>query len=223
MRRLKLLLLLVSCVGYVHAQNTGESKLGTWLEVTASNRLSDKLNLSASYTNWDYDGFKNYQLHLGLIGLGYRFNSKFTAGIGYGYGNIETIFENNGIPSVNEHRLFEFATFNHTYKNFSWSHRLKLEHRFLERPTEDVLIHRVRYRLKGSIPINKSLFVSVYDEIHFNLNPFDFQQNRAFGGLGYRFNNNINAIVGYARHSFKTKSFNRLSFQLNFKYDFRKS
>ena len=222
MQRLKLLLLLATSVCYVYAQDTGESKLGTWLEVTTSSRLSDKLNLSASYTNWDYEGFKNYQLHLGLIGLGYRFNSKFSAGIGYGHGNIETIFENNGIPSINEHRLFEFATFNHKYNNISWSHRLKLEHRFLERPTEDVLIHRIRYRFKGSLPINKSIFVSVYDEIHFNLNPFDFQQNRAFGGIGYKFNKNINAIVGYARHSFKTKSFNRLSLQLNFKYNFRK-
>jgi len=206
----------------IYAQETGESKLGTWLEVTSSNRLSEKLSLSASYTNWNYEGFKNYQLRLGLIGLAYRFNAKTTAGIGYGYGNIDTTFENNGIPIIKEHRLFEFATFKHKSYDIAWSHRLKLEHRFLDRQTSNDLIHRIRYRFKGTLPINQLFFISVYDEIHFNLNPFDFQQNRAFGGLGYKVNKNSNLIFGYARHSFKTKSFNRLSIQLNLKYDFRK-
>lgn len=219
---LTLAFILTFCM-FTNAQETGESKLGTWLEVTSSNRLSEKLNLSASYTNWDYDGFKNYQLHLGLIGLAYKFNSKTSAGIGYGYGNIESIFENSGIPSISEHRLFEFATVKHKLFNLSWSHRFKLEHRFFKRPTGNDLIHRVRYRFKGSLPINNTFFISVYDEIHFNLNPFDFQQNRAFGGLGININKNSNAIIGYARHSFKTKSFNRLSLQLNLKFDFRKS
>jgi len=205
------------------AQDTGETKLGAWLEVTSSSRLSEKLVLSASYTNWDYDGLKNYQLHLGLIGLGYKFSSKTTAGIGYGYGNIETVFENNGTPSIKENRLFEYVTTSHKLNGISFSHRLKLEHRFLERPTEDALVHRVRYRFKVTVPISNSFFISSYDEIHFNLNPFDFQQNRAFGGLGYKINKSSNVIFGYARHSFKTKSFNRMSLQLNLKFDFRKS
>lgn len=203
--------------------DTGETKLGTWLEVTSANRLSQKFNLSASYTNWDYDGFKNYQLHLGLIGISYVFNSKTSAGIGYGYGNIETIFENAGLPAIDENRIFEFVTINHNTKKVSWSHRFKLEQRFFKRPTENVLIHRVRYRIKGTLPLNKSFFISVYDEIHFNLNPFDFQQNRAFAGIGYKVYKNNNLILGYARHSFKSKSFNRLSLQLNLKFDFRKS
>ena len=68
----------------------------------------------------------------------------------------------------------------------------------------------------------KTLFISIYDEIHFNLNEFDFQQNRVYAGLGGKLNKNINVLLGYARHSFKIKSFNRLSLQVNLKYDFRK-
>ncbi|NNK83314.1 MAG: hypothetical protein HKO92_09335, partial [Flavobacteriaceae bacterium] len=38
----------------VNAQNTGESKLGSWFEITASGRVSDNISISGSLTNWNY-------------------------------------------------------------------------------------------------------------------------------------------------------------------------
>ena len=119
-------------------------------------------------------------------------------------------------------RIFEQISIKHKSSSIAWSHRFRLEQRFLEYPNEDILKHRIRYRFKGSLPINKTLFIAVYDEIHFNLNEFDFHQNRAYFGLGAKLNKKINVIVGYARHSFKTKSYNRLCLQANLKFDFRK-
>ncbi len=204
------------------SQNTGEDELGSWYELTSSNRISDKISISASVTNWNYELSSNHHLLLGIIGLNYHIKKNITARIGYGNANIDTSFEYNDIPNNKENRILEEISIKHKSNNIAWSHRFRLEQRFLEYPTENILKHRLRYRFKGSLPINKTLFITVYDEIHFNLNEFDFNQNRVYAALGAKLNKNINVQLGYARHSFKTKSFNRLSLQVNLKYDFRK-
>ena len=205
------------------AQETGEDKLGSWYEITSSIRISDKLSISGSLTNWNYElPAEKSHLLLGIVGLNYHFKKNITVGIGYAYGDIDSSFEVNDVPNISEHRILEQITASHKSNNIAWSHRLRLEQRFLEYPTGDILKHRVRYRFKAKLPINKTLFISTYDEIHFNLNEFDFHQNRAYAGLGGKLNKNINVELGYARHSFKIKSFNRLSLQVNLKYDFRK-
>ena len=221
-RFLTALMLLLSTFN-LSAQNTGESELGSWYEITSSNRISDKFSISGSLTNWNYKlPAERSHLLLGIIGLNYHLNKNVTVGIGYAKGDIDTSFEVNDVPNIAENRILEQISIKHKSNKIGWSHRFRLEQRFLEYPTEDLLKHRIRYRFKGSIPINKTLFISAYDEIHFNLNEFDFHQNRVYGGLGAKVNKNINVQLGYARHSFKTKSFNRLSLQVNLKYDFRK-
>jgi len=208
---------------HLSAQNTGESELGSWYEITISNRISDKLSISGSFTNWNYElTTEKAHLLLGIVGLNYHINKNTIVGIGYAYGGFDSSFEENDIPNTKENRIHEQLVLKHKSNNFGFSHRFRLEQRFLEYPTEDLIKHRVRYRFKVSVPFNKTLFIVVYDEIHFVLNEFDFHQNRVYVGLGAYFNKNINFQFGYARHSFKTKSFNRLSFQLNLKFDFRK-
>ncbi len=205
------------------SQNTGETVLGSWYEITSSNRISDKLSISGSFTNWNYKlPAESPQLLLGIVGLNYHINKNVLVGIGYAKGEIDSSFEENDVPNTTESRILEQIVLKHKSTDISWSHRFRLEQRFLEYPTENLLKHRLRYRFKGKLPINNCLFVSVYDEIHFNLNEFDFNQNRAYAGLGTNLNKNINIELGYVRHSFKTKSFNRLSLQVNLKYDFRK-
>ncbi len=207
----------------IFSQNTGEDELGSWHEITSSNRISDKFSISGSFTNWNYElPAENTHLLLGIVGLNYHINKNVVAGIGYARGDIDTTFEVNDVPNITENRILEQIVLKHKSNNIGWSHRFRLEQRFLEYPTEDKVKHRLRYRFKGSLPINKTLFLAIYDEIHFVLNEFDFHQNRAYAALGAKLNKNINVQLGYARHSFKTKSFNRLSLQVNLKYDFRK-
>lgn len=219
---LYLLLIALFIQTQLNAQNTGENVLGSWYIITSSNRISDKLSISGSFTSWNYElPVEKLHLVLPIIGLNYHFNNSVAAGIGYAYGEIDSSFEENEIPHTKENRIIEQLVLLHKSNNIGFSHRFRLEQRFLEYPAEDLLKHRIRYRFKIKIPLNNTLFLTTYDEIHFNLNEFDFQQNRAYLGLGFNLNKNINFDLGYARHSFKTKSFNRLSLQLNLKYDFR--
>ena len=204
------------------SQDSGETTLGSWNEITISNRISDKISISGSLTNWNYELFDNQQLLLGIVGVNYDLSKSVTIGIGFGNGSIDTTFEDTDSPYIQENRFLEQISIKHNANKIAWNHRFRLEQRFLEFPTDDELKHRIRYRFKGTIPINKTLFITAYNEIHFNLNEFDFHQNRAYAALGAKLNRNINVQVGYARHSYKTKSFNRLSLQVNLKFVFRK-
>ncbi|WP_411895511.1 DUF2490 domain-containing protein [Winogradskyella sp. A2] len=218
-------ILLITLLFHINlsAQNTGESELGSFYEISLSNRITNKLSISGFFTNWNYElSTENPQLILGIVGLNYHINKNVTVGIGYANGVIDTSFEINDVTNISENRILEQIVLKHKLNSIGLSHRFKLEQRFLEFPTENILKHRIRYRFKSNISINKTLFVSIYDEIHFNLNEFDFQQNRAYAGLGGNLNKNINVQLGYLRHSFKTNNFNRISLQLNFNYDFRK-
>ena len=218
-----LLFIFLIIQSYLNAQNTGENKFGSWYEITTSNKINDKLSLSGSITSWNYElPAENLDLLLGIVGINYSLNDNVSVGVGYAYGDIDSSFEINDIPDIKENRIIEQLALKHKSKKIGFSHRFRLEQRFLKYATENILKHRIRYRFKIKFPINNSLFISTYDEIHFNLNEFDFQQNRAFAGLGIVINKNINTELGYARHSFKTKSYNRLSVQLNLKYDLRK-
>ena len=222
--KIKLLALLIffSAIN-INAQNTGEKSLGSWFEITSSNKISDKFSISGSLTNWNYKMLDNQHLLLGIVGLNYNLNKAVSVGIGYGYGSIDTTFEETGAPYLIENRLLEQIYAKHKVNKFSLSHRLRLEQRFLEYATEYKLKNRIRYRFKVSYPINKTLSITFYDEIHYHLiDGFDFHQNRAYAGLGYKLNKNMNLQFGYARHTYKTKSFDRLSLQLNLKFDFRK-
>ena len=220
---LYLLLIALFFQTQLNDKNTGENVLGSWYIITASNRISDKLSISGSFTNWNYElPAEKSHLVLPIIGLNYHFNTSVAASIGYAYGEIDSSFQINEITDTKENRIIEQLILLHKSNNIGFSHRFRLEQRFLKYPGEYLLKHRIRYRFKIKFPLNNILFITTYDEIHFNLNEFDFQQNRAYLGLRFNLNKNMNSDLGYARHSFKTKSFNRLSLQLNLKYDFRK-
>ncbi|KGL61096.1 MULTISPECIES: DUF2490 domain-containing protein [unclassified Polaribacter] len=223
--RIFYILLFISIIR-LHAQSTnkGENSLGTWYAVTTASKVSDKFSISGSLTNWNYKIVDNQHLLLAIIGLNYKVNNAVSFGIGYGYGSIDTSFEETGDPYIIENRTIEQISVKYKVYKFSLSHRFKLEQRFIEYETQYKFKNRIRYRFKSSFPINKRLSITFYDEIHYHLiNGLDFHQNRAYAGLGVKINKNMNFQFGYARHSYKTKSFNRLSAQLNLKFDFRKA
>ena len=205
------------------AQESGEKELGNWYEITTSNRISDKISISGSITNWNYEfSTNNRQLLLGLLGVNYHLSKKVRVGLMVGRAEIDTNFGDVDLPLIQENRILEQIIIKLNPKKIAWIHRFKLEHRFFEIADESKLIHRVRYLFKGNSPINDQFSLVVYDEIHFNLNEFDFQQNRAYAGILYKLNNSMNFELGYVRHSFKTRSFNRIAFKLNLVSDFRK-
>jgi hypothetical protein len=106
----------------------------------------------------------------------------------------------------NEHRIYEQVVYKHSIGRLHFSHRARLEQRFLQVHEDvngeivnegyDLYTNRFRYRFAANIPINnskmdpKTFYASVYDEFFFSWgDPVTFHkidQNRIFAGIGYQ-------------------------------------
>jgi hypothetical protein len=207
---------------YTIAQDTGEKRLGSWVDINSINKITNKISVNGSFTSWNYELTKNQHLSLGLIGVYYKLNKNTSVGLLIGRASIDSNYESGNYITI-ENRIAEQLSVSHGSNKVKWNHRFRLEHRFFNyKNADNKLVHRIRYRFKGKVPISKMNYFTIYDEIHFNLNEFDFNQNRIYGGIGTKLNKNLSFDIGYVRHSFKTKSFHRLAFQLNISLDFRK-
>lgn len=179
--------------------------------------LNKKWSLHLEYQWRRTKGFKNWQQSLLRIGANYKLNDNLTAHLGYGW--VET-FSYGDYPIANngtfpEHRLYEQISFRQPVNKFLFTHRFRIEQRWLgrvkvgsagNREIEDwFFLHRFRYQFRTQYPFyskgDKQLYGAAADEIFIgagkNLGVNIFDQNRIFLLLGYKLNKKISVEAGY--------------------------
>ncbi|NOT76754.1 MAG: DUF2490 domain-containing protein [Cyclobacteriaceae bacterium] len=127
------------------------------------------------------------------------------------YGNQPASYSNN------EHRIFQQVQYIHQFGRFHFSHRVRLEQRFIQVHDNvdgeiinrgyDLYLNRIRYRLQMIIPLThkemvpRTFYLSFYNELFADFGPnvvsSDPDQNRFFAGAGYKISNKVNFQVGY--------------------------
>jgi len=135
--------------------------------------------------------------NLSIVPIGYMYVWNFQ------YGKQPSTYVNN------EQRLWQQIQYRHNYKGFYFSHRFRIEQRFIQKHhTEpdgsvvydgyDTYLNRTRYRLQIHIPLNNekiepgTWFIAIFDELFYSwgssvtYNKPD--QNRMYGAIGYQFN-----------------------------------
>jgi hypothetical protein len=211
MHKQKLFALLI--IGFVFstgasAQTTQENS--GWLAWFNSYRFSKHFGLHfdaqvRSADNWEY--VKNVLIRPGIT---YHFNAKNNVTLGYAYiGSFNQLPEPSK-NSLTESRIWEQYIYVAKLGRASLQNRLRLEQRFIEQQTDNVFAQRLRYFVRAVIPLtkpektfNKGLFVAVQNEIFFNVqnkevtNNSVFDQNRAYGAIGYRLNRKMDIETGY--------------------------
>jgi hypothetical protein len=152
---------------------------------------------------------------LSIVPIGYMYVWNFR------YGEQPSTFANN------EQRLWQQVMYKHNIKKFYFSHRLRLEQRFIERRYIDEIsrnevydgyatyLNRVRYRFQVQFPINKekiepgALFGAFFDEVFYswgeNISYNKPDQNRLYAGIGYQFDKKL-SIQGGAFYQVLLKS-----------------
>lgn len=142
-------------------------------------------------------------------GVNYHINARQIASVGYA-ASVVTNQLSQGMNSVGEHRIWEQYIITGRVIGVPVQHRFRLEQRFLMR-TETVFAQRVRYFIRGIIPLQQPLaepltrggFISVQNELFFNiqhksaLNGSLFDQNRVYMSMGYRFSRRYDLEAGY--------------------------
>ncbi len=115
---------------------------------------------------------------------------------------------------VNEHRIYQQFITRQTFGRVFLQHRYRFEQRFFQ----DDFRLRLRYFLAINLPLNnkamldKTLYLTSYNELFLNTENHVFDRNRLYGGLGYKVNKYIRMEAGYMNQSFSEGSRDQLNF-----------
>ncbi len=221
MKRLIILVALISSQAALFSQNPSEDFLGSWYTFGSSHRLTERFSLSPYGELRYYEPSSNYNLAFISLRVNYHLNAKSSIGLGYAYLDIDTVFEFDEVPHVKEHRILEQYVYNHKIGKFKVQHRGRLEHRFLEFRTRNELQQRFRYRFSLKYDLNRSFYLKLNEEGFINFQDQVFHENRFFIGIGAHVSKNVQIEAGYLKHHIRKNNLNRIMVGLSFQTDSR--
>lgn len=142
----------------------------------------------------------------------YHLNKKWSLTVGYLYGLLDTGIDAPDRPNMWENRFLEQVRLNTNLGKLPMENRLRFEQRILNKNGSSTVQHRLRYRLKFKIPVNKTFYISTYEEIILNISHGEdlFQQNRLYGALGIKAFKHCNIELGYMKHHFLEENLDRV-------------
>lgn len=203
-----LLALIISLPLGIFAQ---DSDLGNWLIYFGNKEINDKWNWhhEVQYRNYNFIG-DTEQL---LLRTGFGRNlSENNNNLLLGYAFIYTepyIDDTDEKFDFNEHRIYQQFITKQGFGRVSLLHRYRFEQRFFE----DDFRLRLRYFLAINVALNqktmvdKTVYLSAYNEIFVNTEQVFFDRNRIYGGVGYRFSKNFRTELGIMNQT--TNGFSR--------------
>ncbi len=202
-----------------------------WYCYFGDHKISKKWGIHTEYQWRRTDFITSWQQSLARVGVNYNIHPKVMLTLGYGYINTFTYGEydsNAGISPISrtnrqgkeqdfpEHRFYVDALVNNDLTGFELNHRFRYEQRYMglfyddnndRLPDEWKLFHRLRYRVRGALPLKgktidpKEFYLHAYDELFigfgkdvgFNI----FDQNRINIGVGYKIDKHAKIEVGF--------------------------
>lgn len=191
------------------------SDVGNWFIYFGDKKINSRLNwhTEVQYRNFNFIG-DTEQLLL-RTGLGYNLTeNNNNILVGYGFVYTEPYIQNaDGKYSFNEHRIFQQFITRQSFGRFALQHRYRFEQRFFH---NDFNL-RCRYFLSLNIALNKkqmmdkTFYLSFYNELFVNTEQTYFDRNRVYGGLGYRFSNKVRSEFGVMNQTTNSVSRNQLN------------
>lgn len=178
-----------------------DSELGNWWMYFGNMKIDSKWNWHSEVQYRNYNFIGDLEQLLLRTGVGYNLSeNNNNILLGYGY-----ILSQNYIDGtdekydVNEHRIYQQFITKQQFKRVYLQHRYRFEQRFVE----DDFKLRFRYFLSLNIAlsnkemIDKTLYLSLYNEIFLNSEKTVFDRDRLYGGLGYKFSKSLRVELGY--------------------------
>lgn len=201
--------------------------IGNWWIYFGNNKISKQINWhnEIQYRNYNFAG--NMEQLMLRTGFGYDLSPN-NNNILLGYGHIisKSYDEYGQKFSMSEHRIFAQFITKQSFSRIYLQHRYRVEYRSFQQINDQF---RTRYFLSANIPLNnqymidRTFYLSLYNEIFINLQKNYYDRNRAYAAFGYQINKGLKAELGYmtqilptsSTHQFQVVFFNNLSYQKN--------
>lgn len=195
-----------------------------WLFLMNNTKITEKWGAYMDVQLRSADQFDRVRNLMFRPGVTYDINKKSQLTLGY---LLNETFNtpSSGIGTLTEHRIWEQYIYKHKVSTANFSHRFRLEQRFIERANnEDLFAQRFRYFFRIILPLQKDKqnfdkgpFAALQNEVFLNvqhkneLNGYVFDQNRAYVAAGYRFGPKLDIELGYMNQSSKGASRNTMN------------
>ncbi len=207
--------LLVLILAYPLTLAAQPSDTGNWFIYFGNKKINNRWNWhhEAQYRNFNFVG-DTEQLLL-RTGLGYNLtenNNNVLLGYAFVYSE-PYLNDTDAKTSLKEHRIYQQLISKKAFGRVLIQHRYRFEQRFME---EDFKL-RLRYFLSLNIPLNqpqildKTFYLSAYNEVFINTGSTFFDRNRLYGGLGYRFSKSTRIEAGIMNQSTSNNSRNQFN------------
>ena len=195
----------------VKAQTTQQNS--GWLFLMNSTKINDKWGAHFDVQLRSSDEWKDVRNLLVRPGITYFIDGKNDVTLGY----LFTQTYSPQAATLTENRIWQQYIHKHKISSVNVSHRLRLEQRFIERlNNDDLFSQRARYFVRALIPLQKGQqsfekgwFAALQNELFFNVQGKDglngnvFDQNRAYGAMGYRLSKKMDLEAGYMNQAIK--------------------
>ena len=192
-------------------QNTG------WFMFVNSTKINKKWATHLDFQYRSSDDWKHKKNLMFRPGITYLINNKQEVTLGYLLNESYTYADATPDFHVSEHRIWEQYIYKHKLSSIAATHRFRLEQRFVgKHNAEDVFAQRFRYFFRFLIPLEKQaasfekgVFVALQNEVFLNIDNKEvinnslFDQNRAYGAIGYRLNKKLDIETGYMNQAVK--------------------
>ncbi|MFY7818834.1 MAG: DUF2490 domain-containing protein [Akkermansiaceae bacterium] len=154
-------------------------------------------------------------------GVNYHLTPDTTLSLGYAYVETHRYGDFPALHDFPEHRFWQQVAHNRKWMGLDWTHRLRLEQRWIGEMEQDSggdwdvgnwrYENRLRYMLRATLPLtpSKNTYLAMSDEIFMNFGSHvkgnEFDQNRAFIGVGYKFNTTTKLEAGFMEQTLQRR------------------
>lgn len=209
MRKYLLIIVALFAMNFKTTAQTVNQNAG-WLFLMNSTKFNDKWGMHFDFQVRTQDAWDGVRHILIRPGLTYFINKSSDVTVGYLYTPTFLRLDGAADNTLTEHRIWEQYIYKHKFSSINVSHRFRLEQRFVE----DQFSQRGRYFVRFMAPLQKvdgsfdeGFFGALQNEVFLNVQNKDqvngslFDQNRAYGALGYRFSPKVDVEAGYMNQS----------------------
>jgi hypothetical protein len=205
----------ISCSAFAQEERLATHNTIGWFMYTGAFKVAPKLTIHTEYQWRRVDGVKNWQQGLARTSLNYAVRKDVSLNAGYAFAGTYPYGDYPPAFAFPEHRIFEQVVVKNPLGAVELSHRFMLEQRFVGTVTQTNgikntkynFLNRMRYRLRGEIPLHKKTAakknwsIALQDEIFIgwgkNIGANIFDQNRIGVLLGYKMNKLVKFEAGY--------------------------